>query len=233
MSRKWTSYHLRSSLKMFCYFVVLALMFGTLGCAMLQEAPPVEISASWLSCPQHPAMVDGNLETVDTFEAAGVIRKRFERSGINQRQYQRQVIGSLRTGTLIKLDAPIYIDYIEVYPASTIPHFTLDATAEEKSSKWLLSFAAVEDKRTKKMEGTQPVRFRIGREILYLRLGANALEAPESPADREATLKELQQISPEVADLLRQSWRKSAGDGEMWIRLKGAAIREIKFYGRQ
>ena len=178
MNRKWTSYHLRSSLKMFCYFVVLALMFGTLGCAMLQEAPPVEISASWLSCPQHPAMVDGNLETVDTFEAAGVIRKRFERSGINQRQYQRQVIGSLRTGTLIKLDAPIYIDYIEVYPASTIPHFTLDATAEEKSSKWLLSFAAVEDKRTKKMEGTQPVRFRIGREILYLRLGANALEGP-------------------------------------------------------
>ena len=233
MRRKWAAYNFGRSLKMFCYFVALALIFGTLGCAMLQQAPPVEISASRLSCPQHPAMVDGNLETVDTFEAAGVIRKRFERSGMNQRQYQRQVIGRLRTGTLIKLDAPTYIDYIKVYPASTIPHFALDATAEEKSSKWLLSFTDVEDKRARKVEGTQPVRFQIGQEILYLRLTANALEAPESPADREATLKELQQISPEVADLLRQGWKKSAGDGEMWIRLKGAAIREIKFYGQQ
>lgn len=232
MRRKWITYNFRCSLKILNYLVVLTLIFGVSGCAMLREAPSVELPPARLSCPQHPAIVDGDLETVDTFEAAGVIRKRFEGTN-NRRQYQRQVIGSLRTGALIKLNVPTYIDYIEVYPASTIPHFTLDATDQEKSSKWQLSFAAVEDKRTEKIEGTQPVKFRIGRKILYLRLGANALEAPESRADRETTLKELQQINPEIADRLRGRWKKTAADGEMWIPLKGAAIREVKFYGRE
>jgi hypothetical protein len=51
------------------------------------------------------------------------------------------------------------------------------------------------------------VRFKIGREIFYLRLTANALEDLDNVA---------------------------GGDeyGEMQIPLKGAAIREVKFYGR-
>ena len=193
--------------------ILLSLLFGAIGCAVLQESPPVEISASRLSCKENPQMIDGDLKTVGTFTPKGTIRKGFERSGSvvrrqqYQRQYQRQVEGSLKTETLIKLNAPVYIDYIEVYPASTIPNFTLDATAEEKSSKWLLSFEAVEDKRGEKVEGTLPVRFQIEREVLYLRLTANGLEDLDNVSHGNET-------------------------GEMQIPLKGAAIREIKFYSR-
>ena len=51
------------------------------------------------------------------------------------------------------------------------------------------------------------MKFRIGREILYLRLTANALE-----------------------DLDNVSRRHEPGG--MQIPLKGAAIREVKFYGQ-
>ena len=194
--------------------ILLSLLFGAIGCAVLQESPPVEISASRLSCKENPEMIDGDLKTVGTFTPKGTIRKGFELSGSvvrrqqYQRQYQRQVEGSLKTETLIKLNAPVYIDYIEVYPASTIPNFTLDATAEEKSSKWLLSFEAVEDKRGEEVEGTLPVRFRIGRKILYLRLTAYALEDLDNVSHGNET-------------------------GELRIPLKGASIREVKFFERQ
>ena len=188
--------------------VLLFLLFGVIGCALLQETPSVEIPASRLFCAQNPEMVDGDLSTVGAFVAKGSIKKEFV---VNlryaPRQYQRRVIGSLKTETLIKLDAPTYIKYIEVYPASIIPNFALDTTAEEKSPKWMLSFAAVEDKRTQKVEGTLPVRFRIEREVLYLRLTANALEDLDNVAHGNET-------------------------GELRIPLKGASIREIKFYGR-
>ena len=186
----------------------LFLIFAVMGCAMLQETPSVEIPASRLSCAQNPEMVDGDLSTVGTFAPKGSIKKEFVvNRGYAPRQYQRRVRGSLRTETLIKLDAPTYIKYVEVYPASTIPNFALDATAEEKSPKWMLSFTAVEDKRSQKVEGTLPVRFRIEREVLYLRLTANALE----DVDNVSHGNEL---------------------GELLIPLKGAAIREVKFFER-
>ena len=230
MDRRLTEHRERMS----CYFVAFALIFGVAGCAVLQETPPIEIPASRLSCEKNPAMVDGKLETVSVFEAIGTVRK-----GFDQRQYQRQVIGSLKTETLIKLDAPTYIDYVEVYPASAIPRFILDTTAEKKSSKWLLSFEAVEDKRGEKVEGTQPARYRIGRKILYLRLTAYALEDSENVGvyseaaikEMEASLKKMN-TSQEATEKVRQRWRKQRREGEMQIPLKGAAIREIKFYGR-
>ena len=199
-------------MRMQVFSVLLFLIFGVLGCAMLQEAPLVEIPVSQLTCYQNPEMVDGDLETVGTFVAQGSIKKEFVGSivkGVSQpMQYQRRVEGSSKTKTLIKLDTPTYIKYVEVYPASTIPNFILDVTAEEKSPKWTLSFTAVEDKRGKKVEGTLPVRFQIGQEILYLRLTANAIEDPENVRHQDEEKK-------------------------MWIPLKGAAIREVKFYGRQ
>lgn len=191
------------------FSVLLFLIFGVVGCAMLQEAPLVEIPASRLTCDQNPAMVDGNLKTVGTFVAQGSIKKEFVGSivkGISQPlQYQRRVEGSLKTETLIKLDTPSYIKYVEVYPASTIRNLVLDTSIELPKQK--LAFEAVEDKRGIKVEGTLPVRFQIGREILYLRLTANALEDPENV-------------------------RHNDEDRKMWIPLKGAAIREVKFYGR-
>jgi hypothetical protein len=194
------------------FSILLILVCSVMGCAMLQEAPLVEISASRLICDRIPEIVDGDLKTVGTFAAQGSIKKEFvSRKGkevYEPRQYQRRVEGSSKTKTLIKLDTPTYIKYVEVYPASTIPNLILDVTAEEKSPKWILSFTAVEDKRAEKVEGTLPVRFQIGREILYLRLTANALEDPENV-------------------------RHDDEEKKMWIPLKGASIREVKFYGRQ
>ena len=195
-------------MKMRVFGVFLFLYIGVIGCALLQETPSVEIPASRLSCAQNPEMVDGDLSTVGSFVAKGSIKKEFVRNlRYAQRRYQRRVIGSLKTETLIKLDAPTYIKYIEVYPASTIPNFALDTTAEAKSPKWILSFAAVEDKRAQRVEGTLPVRFQIEREVLYLRLTANALEDVDSVSHGNET-------------------------GELRIPLKGASIREIKFYER-
>lgn len=196
-------------MKMWMLGVFLLLFFGIMGCALLQESPVVEIPASRLSCAQNPEMVDGDLSTVGTFVPKGAIKKEFVvNRGYASRQYQRRVIGSLKTETLIKLDAPTYIKYIEVYPASTIPNFAVDTTAEEKSPKWSLSFVVVEDKRARGVEGTLPVRFRIEREVLYLRLTANALE----DSDNVAHGNEM---------------------GELRIPLKGASIREVKFFERQ
>ncbi len=236
MNRKWTTHNFGHRLKMSCYFIAFALCFGVTGCAVLQEVPPVEISASRLYSEKNPAMVDGKLETIGIFEAHGTIRKGFGK----QRQYQRQVIGSLKTETLIKLDAPTYITYVDVYPASTIPRFALDVTAEEKSPKWTLSFEAVEDKRGEKVKGTEPVRFRIGRKILYLRLTAYVSEDSENVGvysedaikEMEASLKAMN-TSSEATEKVRQRWRKQRREGEMQIPLKGASIREVKFYGRQ
>ena len=189
--------------------VLLFLYVGVIGCALLQETPSVEVPASRLSCAQNPEMVDGDLSTVGTFASKGSIKKEFVRNvRYASRQYQRRVIGSLKTETLIKLDAPTYIRYIEVYPASTIPNFTVDATAEEKSPKWMLSFTAVEDKRAQRIEGTLPVKFQIERKVLYLRLTANAVEDSENVSHGNEI-------------------------GELRIPLKGASIREIKFYGRK
>ncbi len=190
--------------------LLLALLFGVIGCAMLQEVPTIEISASRLTCNQNPEMVDGNLETAGTFRAQGTIKKEFVRSivkGVSQPlQYQRRVEGSLKTETLIKLDAPTYIAYVEVYPASTIRNLVLDTAIALPS--WKTPLEAVEDKRGIDVEGTLPVKFKIGREIHYLQLTANALEDPENV-------------------------RHNDEDRKMWIPLKGAAIREVKFYGRQ
>lgn len=195
-------------MKVRIFGVFLFLFCGVMGCALLKETPSVEIPVSRLFCAQNPEMVDGDLSTVGTFASKGYIKKEFVGNlGYAPRQYQRRVIGSLKTETLIKLDAPTYIKYIEVYPASTIPNFALNTTAEEKSPKWSLSFAAVEDKRAQRVEGTLPVRFQIKREVLYVRLTANALENLDNVSHGDET-------------------------GELRIPLKGAAIREIKFYGR-
>ena len=197
-------------MRMRVFSILLFLIFGVVGCAMLQEAPLVEIPASRLTCDQNPAMVDGNLKTVGTFAAQGSIKKEFVTRKANKvyqpQQYQRRVEGTLKTETLIKLDAPTYVAYVEIYPASTIRNLILDAAVKPPNRK--LSFEAVEDKRGIKVEGTLPVRFKVDREIHHLRLTANALEDPENV-------------------------RHDDEERKMWIPLKGAAIREVKFYGRE
>ena len=196
-------------MKMQVFSILLILICSVMGCAMLQEAPLVEIPVSRLTCDQIPEIVDGDLKTVGTFAARGSIKKEFVTRKANRvyqpRQYQRRVEGTLKTETLIKLDVPTYIAYVEIYPASTIRNLILDAAVKPPNQE--LSFEAVEDKRGIKVEGTLPVKFKVEREIHHLRLTANALEDPENV-------------------------RHDDEERKMWIPLKGAAIREVKFYGR-
>ena len=189
------------------FSILLILICSVMGCAMLQEAPLVEIPVSRLTCDQNPEMVDGDLKTVGTFVAQGTIKKEFvKKVSYAPRQYQRRVDGTLKTETLIKLDVPTYIAYVEIYPASTIRNLILDTAAKPPNQQ--LSFEGVEDKRGIKVEGTLPVRFKVDREIHYLRVTANALEDPENV-------------------------RHDDEERKMWIPLKGASIREVKFYGRE
>ena len=207
MKKRQTLYNFGHRLKMSVYVAGAILSFSIAGCAVLQEAPLVEIPASRLTCDQNPEMVDDDLKTVGTFTAQGSIKKEFvKRVSYAPQQYQRRVEGTLKTETLIKLDVPTYIAYVEIYPASTIRNLILDAAVKSPNGK--LSFETVEDKRGIKVEGTLPVRFKIKREIHHLRLTANALEDPENV-------------------------RHNDEEQKMWIPLKGASIREVKFYGRE
>ena len=125
-------------MRMWVFNVLLFLIFGVVGCAMLQEVPLIEIPASRLTCDQIPEIVDGDLKTVGTFAAQGSIKKEFVERKTKKvylpQQYQRRVEGSLKTETLIKLDTPSYIKYVEVYPASTIRNLILDAAV--KTAEW-------------------------------------------------------------------------------------------------
>lgn len=207
MKKRQTCYNFRHGLKTSFYMAGALLVFSMAGCAILQEAPLVEIPASHLTCDRNPEMVDGDLKTVGTFAAQGSIKKEFvKRVSYAPQQYQRRVEGTLKTETLIKLNVPTYIAYVEIYPASTIRNLILDAAVKSPNGK--LSFETVEDKRGIKVEGTLPVRFKINREIHSLRVTANALEDPDNV-------------------------RHNDEEQKMWIPLKGAAIREVKFYGRE
>ena len=118
-------------MKIQVFGILLFLLFGIIGCAMLQEAPTVEIPASRLTCDQNPEMVDGDLKTVGVFAARGSIKKEFvKRVSSAPQQYQRRVEGTLKTETLIKLDVPTYIAYVEIYPASTLRNLILDVAVK-------------------------------------------------------------------------------------------------------
>ena len=217
------------------FSIVLLLLFGVAGCAglqgksgveilpsrlsWLQDTPIEEIAFSQLTCETHPEMVDGNLETVGTFEVRGEVRKKYdivEGGGYSfdkrfgKSQYVTELDGTIRSEILIKLEKPMYVSSVEVYPASRIPNLAL-STALEKSKHHFgesgTGFKPVHDKQYEEAEGAEPVTFQVEREVLYLRVTADAIE------DR----KNATRFDDEVIDLP----------------LKGASIREVKLYGRQ
>lgn len=190
------------------------LLIGVAGCAMLQDTPIVEIPASRLSCETNPGLVDGELETISTFQVKGSIRKGYVHVGGGggtrgnlHRQYRTEIEGTNRTEAVIKLDAPMYVAYVEVYPASRIPALALVTTTDEEP-RLDVSFEAVYDKQHESIEGTTPVKIQIGRKVLYLRLSADDLEDQVHSVRNKKT----HQIN---------------------VPLKGASIREVKFYGKQ
>ena len=192
---------------------LFVLLIGITGCAVLNQ-PVIEIDVSHLTCESNPEFVDGNLETEGTFAVNGFIRKAYHMFGgesrrlaYSQRRYITQVEGNRRTEAIIKLDTPTYITYVEVYPASrVIPNFAMMTTTDDPP-RFDVAFERVSDKQHKDIEGLTPVRYRIEREVLYLRMSADGIEDKQNSA-------------------------RTINSG-VEIPLKGASIREVKFYGRQ
>ena len=192
---------------------LFVLLIGITGCAVLNQ-PIEEMTASRLTCESNPEFVDGNLETESTFAVNGFVRKAYHIYegesrwlAYAQRRYITQVEGSRRTEAVIKLDVPTYVSYVEVYPASRlIPNFAMMTTTDDPP-RFDVAFERVSDKQHEDIEGLNPVRFRIGREVLYLRMSADGIEDRQNSARTENSGVE--------------------------IPLKGASIREVKFYTRQ
>jgi len=192
---------------------LVVLLIGITGCAMLNQ-PVVEITASRLTCESNPEFVDGNLETEGTFVVNGFVRKAYQllegegrRLAYAQRRYITQVEGNRRTEAIIKLDAPTYVSYVEVYPASRhISNFAMMTTTEDPP-RFDVAFERVADKQHQDIEGLNPVRFRIEREVLYLRISADGIE------DRQNSVRSV--------------------NSSVEIPLKGASLREVRFFGRQ
>ena len=192
---------------------LFVLLIGIAGCAVLNQ-PVSEIDVSRLTCESNPEFVDGNLETESTFAVNGFVRKAYQlfegesrHLAYAQRRYITQVEGNRRTEAIIKLDVPTYVSYVEVYPASRrIPNFSMMTTTDDPP-RFDVAFERVSDKQHEDIEGLNPVRFRIGREVLYLRMSADGIED-------------------------RQNSARTANSG-VEIPLKGASIREVKFYVNQ
>ena len=103
---------------------LFVLLIGITGCAALNQ-PINEMTALDLICETNPEFVDGNLETESTFAVNGFVRKAYHlhegegrRLAYAQRRYITQVEGQRRTEAIIKLNAPTYVSYVEVYPGS-------------------------------------------------------------------------------------------------------------------
>ena len=194
-------------------YSLFVLLIGITGCAALNQ-PINEMTASDLICETNPEFVDGNLETESTFAVNGFVRKAYHlhegegrRLAYAQRRYITQVEGQRRTEAIIKLNAPTYVSYVEVYPASRwIPNFAM-MTTTENPPRFDISFERVSDKQHQDIEGLNPVRFRIEREVLYLRMSADGIE------DKQNSVR--------------------GANASVEIPLRGASIREVKFYVRQ
>ncbi len=192
------------------------LLIGVTGCALLTQLNQSveEIPSSRLICASNPEFVDGNLETVGTFAVNGVVRKAYQvfddksrRITNAQRRYVTLVDGNRRTEAIIKLNAPTYVSYVEVYPASRhIPNFAMMTTTDDPP-RFDIAFDRVSDKQHQDIEGLTPVRFSIQREVLYLRISADGIEDKQnSTRNPNASIE---------------------------IPLIGAEIREVRFFGVQ
>ncbi len=231
MGKISTRYSFGHSLKMSAYIAGIVLMLSIAGCvasqgqsgtgilqsrlSWLQGTPIEEITASQLTCETHPEIVDGNLETVATFAVQGTVTKKYEvversRRSFGRGQYTTDLEGTIRCEIVIKLEKSMYVNTVEIYPASRIPNLALSTTLEASGYHLGQSgtgFQPVHDKQHRDVEGTRPVKFSVAREVLYLRVTADAIE------DRQNATR--------------------SDDKEIDIPLKGASIREIRLYGKK
>ncbi len=204
------------------------LLIGVLGCAVLNQ-PTLEVDPLRLSSQTYPELVDGNLETVSTFTVKGhvekgyqVFEKRNRRIDTAELRYLTQVEGNPRSEAVIKLDKPTFITYVEIYPESRIPRLALTTTLNDPP-QFESSFDVVLDKQHINVETKKPVRIQINRKILYLRLTADGIQ------DKQHSTRIKDELNPFRGKGKEHDENK---DTRIQIPLKGASIREVKFYAR-
>ena len=206
--------------------VLSVLLIGVLGCAVLNQST-IEIDPSRLTSQDNPELVDGNLETVSTFALSGHVEKGYEVQsfGVNsdELRYVTSVRGGFRTEAVIKLDAPTYITHIEIYPESRIPRLALVTTLDDPP-RFSTSFDVVRDKQHINIDSKQPVKFQINREVLYLRITADGIQ------DKKNSIRVKDEKSPFGG---KNRITQKNNTSRIQIPLKGASIREVKFYARQ
>ena len=210
--------------------VLSVLLIGVLGCAILNQST-IEIDPSQLTSPTNPELVDGNLETVSTFGLNGHVEKGYEvQGGLTPRgnnsselRYVTSIKGGFRTEAVIKLDSPTYITYIEIYPESRIPRLAIVTTLDDPP-KFETSFEVVRDKQHANIDSKQPVKIQINREVLYLRLTADGIQ------DKKNSVRVKDEKSPFGG---RNRITEKNNASRIQIPLKGASIREVKFYARE
>lgn len=208
----------------FC--VLSILLIGVLGCAVLNQST-IEIDPSRLTSVTNPELVDGDLETVSTFALSGHVEKGYEVQsfGVNsdELRYVTSIKGGFRTEAVIKLDAPTYITHIEIYPESRISRLALVTTLDDPP-RFSRSFDVVRDKQHINIDSKQPVKFQINREVLYLRITADGIQ------DKKNSVRVKDQKSPFGG---RNRITQKTNASRIQIPLKGASIREVKFYARE
>ncbi len=210
--------------------VLSVLLIGVLGCAVLNQST-IELEPSRLSSLTNPELVDGNLDTASTFKIDGYVEKGYEvQRGLTTRgdnsgelRYVTSIKGGFRTEAVIKLDSPTYITYIEIYPESRIPRLALVTTLDDPP-KFATSFEVVRDKQHTNIDSKQPVKIQINREVLYLRLTADGIQ------DKKNSVRVKDETSP-FGNKSKKTTRNK--DTRIQIPLKGASIREVKFYARE
>ena len=79
-------------------------------------------------------------------------------------------------------------------------------TTTDDPPRFDIAFERVSDKQHQDIEGLNPVRFQIGREVLYLRMSADGVEDRQNSVQGE--------------------------NSSIEIPLIGASIREVKFYAK-
>jgi len=117
-----------------------------------------------------------------------------------------QPIGEMPVSRLTCESNPEFVDgNLETESTFAVKGFVRNASLLHE--RFDVAFERVSDKQHQDIEGLNPVRFRIEREVLYLRMSADGIED-------------------------RQNSVRTANSG-VEIPLRGASIREVKFYIRQ
>ena len=137
---------------------VLAYIFFAViipGCGFIfQETLVLEIDASRLSCATNPEIIDGDLGTGSVLAMT-------------------QGVARGAAGVLIKLDQPTYIKHIEIYTRSRMTDVRIYTSAKEGREQADIVFDSVRGYSGKDgaiIPRGQMKRFRIGRQVLYLKL---------------------------------------------------------------